>query len=127
MILPLTKQVSVLRKNDTLTYLQTRFLYCQLGCSNTYASSHDNDNPTYLPNINIIVTLKSKHLGHGGGGRVLSVLVFYCNDPSQNPAQAYSFSVKHVLKKNENKQKKTGACPFLKQTFLADKLFCKML
>ena len=29
-----------------------------------------------------------------GGGQVVTVLAFYSNDPSSNPAEAYSFSVK---------------------------------
>ena len=36
---------------------------------------------------------------------MFSVLAFYSNDPSSNPAVAYSFYVKFVLEKNENKQK----------------------
>ena len=35
-------------------------------------------------------------------GQVDSILAFYCNDPSLNPAV---FSVKFVFEKNENKQK----------------------
>ena len=35
----------------------------------------------------------------GGGGQVVSVLAFYTDDPSSNPA------VKFVFEKNENKQK----------------------
>ena len=34
--------------------------------------------------------------------QVVSVLAFYSDDPSSNPAQAYSFSVIFVLEKNEN-------------------------
>ena len=36
-----------------------------------------------------------------GGGQVVSELAFYSDDPSSNPAEAYSFSVKFVLEKNE--------------------------
>ena len=34
-----------------------------------------------------------------GGGQVVSVLTFYFDDPSSNPAEAYIFYVKAVLKK----------------------------
>ena len=43
---------------------------------------------------------------------VVSVLAFYCDDPSSNPAGVYNFSVKIVVKKNENKQKEAGDGPF---------------
>ena len=46
-----------------------------------------------------------------GGGQVVSVLAFYSNDPSLNPAEAYSFSVKYVFEKN-NKQKEAGVHEF---------------
>ena len=50
-----------------------------------------------------------------GGGQVVSVLTFYSDDPSLNPAEAYSFFLlKCVLEKNENKQKEAGVGPFLK-------------
>ena len=32
-------------------------------------------------------------------GQVVSVLDFYFDDPSSNPAEAYSFSLKFVVKK----------------------------
>ena len=48
-----------------------------------------------------------------GGGQVVSVLAFYTNDPSSNPAEAYSFSVKFVFEKNKNKQKEARGGPFL--------------
>ena len=36
-----------------------------------------------------------EHISLGrGGGQVVSVLAFYSNDPSSNPAEAYSFSCK---------------------------------
>ena len=38
-----------------------------------------------------------------GGGQVVSVLAFYSDDPSSNPAEVYNFSVKIVIEKNENK------------------------
>ena len=50
-----------------------------------------------------------------GGGQVVSVLAFYSDNPSSNPADAYSFSVQIVFEKNENKQKEAGVGPFLKK------------
>ena len=47
-----------------------------------------------------------------GGGQVVSVLTFYSDDLSSNPADAYSFSVKFVFETNENKQKEAGVGPF---------------
>ena len=47
-----------------------------------------------------------------GGGQVVSVLAFYSDDPSSNPADAYSFSVQIVFEKNENKQKEAWVGPF---------------
>ena len=35
--------------------------------------------------------------GRGGGGQVVSVLAFYFNDPSSNPADAYSFVCKILV------------------------------
>ena len=43
-----------------------------------------------------------------GGGQVVSVLAFFSDDPSSNPAEAYSFSVNLVFEKNENTQKRPG-------------------
>ena len=36
-----------------------------------------------------------------GGGQVVTVLAFYSNDPSSNPAEAYSFSVKFCFWKEQ--------------------------
>ena len=48
------------------------------------------------------------------GGQVVRVLAFYSDNPSSNPAEAYSFlSVKFVFEKKENKQKEAGDGPFL--------------
>ena len=49
----------------------------------------------------------------GGGGRVVSMPAFYSDDPSSNPADLYSFSLKFVFEKKENKQKDAGVGPFL--------------
>ena len=46
-----------------------------------------------------------------GGGQVVIVLAFYSDDPSSNPAEAYSFFCKIVFEKNENKQKEAGVGP----------------
>ena len=44
------------------------------------------------------------------------MLAFYSNDPSSNPAEAYSFfAVKFVFKNNENKLKETVVGPFKKK------------
>ena len=39
-----------------------------------------------------------------GGGQMVSVLAFCSYNPSSNLADTYSFSVKFVFEKNENKQ-----------------------
>ena len=44
---------------------------------------------------------------------MVSVFVFYSDDPSLNPADAYSFSVQFVIETNENKQKEAGLAHFL--------------
>ena len=51
----------------------------------------------YYPKGPYFVT---KHLGRTGrgGGQVVSVLAFYSDDPSSNPAEVYNFSVKLLLK-----------------------------
>ena len=49
---------------------------------------------------------------------MVSVLTFQSNDPSSNPAEAFTFSAKFVLEKNDNTQeagvgilfKKFGIC-----------------
>ena len=43
-------------------------------------------------------------------GPVVSVLVFYTDDPSSNPAEAptYNFSWKELFQKNENNHKEVG-------------------
>ena len=40
-----------------------------------------------------------------GGGQVISMLSFFSNDVSLNPAEAYSFSLKVCDRENENVQK----------------------
>ena len=60
----------------------------------------------------IFYFFETYNLGRGGG-QVVSVLAFHSDDPSLIPAEAYSFSVKFVFEKNENKQKEAGVGPFL--------------
>ena len=52
----------------------------------------------------------------GRGGQVVNKLALKSDDPSSNPADAYSFSVKILFEKNENKQKEAGIGSFLKAT-----------
>ena len=47
---------------------------------------------------------------------MVNVLNFDSDDSSSNPAETYSFSIKFVLVKNENKQKEAGVGPFLYKT-----------
>ena len=49
-----------------------------------------------------------------GGGHVVIMLAFYSNNPSSNPAEAYSFYVKIVFKKKKNKQKEARFGTFKK-------------
>ena len=53
-----------------------------------------------------------------GGGQVVSKLAFYSNNLSSNPTDAYSFSVKFVFEKNENKQKEAVVGPLKRLTYL---------
>ena len=41
-----------------------------------------------------------------GGGQVVSVLAFYSDDPSSNPAEVYIYSVQFVFEMNENNYNK---------------------
>ena len=45
---------------------------------------------------------------------MVSMLAFYSDNLSSNPADAYSFSVEFVFEKNENKQKEAGDGTFIK-------------
>ena len=49
-----------------------------------------------------------------GGGQVVSVLAIYSNDPSTNPAEAYSCFCFIVFEKNENIHKEAGVGPLEK-------------
>ena len=46
---------------------------------------------------------------------MVSMLAFYSDDLSSNPAEAYCFFCKIVFEKNENKQKEAGVGPLLKK------------
>ena len=43
-----------------------------------------------------------------GGGQVVSVLAFYSDNPSSNPAEVYNFSVKLLLKRTKINKKLAG-------------------
>ena len=43
-----------------------------------------------------------------GGGQVVSVLAYYSDDLSTNPAEAYSFSIKFLLEKIEINKERPG-------------------
>ena len=47
-----------------------------------------------------------------GGGQVVSVLAFYSDNPSSNPAEVYNFSVKLLLKRTKINKKEAGVGPF---------------
>ena len=47
-----------------------------------------------------------------GDGEVVSVLAFYSDDPSLNPTEANSFSVKFVFEKNEKNKYRPGFAHF---------------
>ena len=60
----------------------------------------------------IAISVQDNYLVLGrGGGQMVSVLAFYSDDPSSNPADAYSFFVKLVFEKIENKQKEAEVGP----------------
>ena len=63
-----------------------------------------------------------------GGGQVVIVLAFYSDDPSLNPAEAYSFFCKIVFEKNEKNKKRGLGWPTLnKERYAWDgalKIFC---
>ena len=58
-----------------------------------------------------------------GGGQVVSLLAFYSNDPSSNPAKVYSFFCNIVFEKNENKQKRGRVWPTLKKYYKWEKCY----
>ena len=46
-----------------------------------------------------------------GGGQVVSVLAFYSDNPSSNPAEVYNFSVKLLLKRTKINKKRGRVGP----------------
>ena len=62
----------------------------------------------------LIGNTKKLFLGRGGG-EVVSVLAFYSDDPSSNPAKVYKFSVKLLLKRTKINKKEAGVDPFFKK------------
>ena len=59
-------------------------------------------------------TLRPTRVDIGGraGGLVVSVLAFYSDDPSSNPAEVYNFSVKLLLKSTKINKKRPGLAHF---------------
>ena len=47
-----------------------------------------------------------------GGGQVVSVLAFYSDNPSSNPAEVYNFSVILLLKRTKINKKRPGLANF---------------
>ena len=94
-----------------LIKLQIQVFFCQHLNVSSKLNGFMEPNPGSLCNE---LTLQTNGRG---GGQVVSVLTFYSDDRSQNPAESYSFSVKFVFEKNESKQKGSGLDPFsLKKT-----------
>ena len=54
-----------------------------------------------------------------GGGQVVSVLAFYSDNPSSNPAEVYNFSVILLLKRTKINKKRPGLANFLKKIVFA--------
>ena len=54
--------------------------------------------------------------GRGGGGEVVSVIAFYCDDPSWNPVEFYNFMLNLLLKRTKVNEKEVGIGP-LSNTF----------
>ena len=55
-----------------------------------------------------------ENLGRGGG-QVVSMLAFYSDNPSSNPAEVYNFSVKLLLKRTKINKKEAGVGPLEKK------------
>ena len=62
-------------------------------------------------------TLKNLERWGRGGGQVVSVLTFYSNDPSSNPAEVYNVSVKLLLKRTKINKKEAGLAHFFKKNY----------
>ena len=50
---------------------------------------------------------------------MVSVLAFYSDNPSSNPAEVYNFSVKLLLKRTKINKKRPGLAHFKKKVLLA--------
>ena len=66
-----------------------------------------------IPHMTVHLNLSRYGLVHiyldsGGGGLVVSMLVFYSGNASSNPAEAYSFSIKFCLKRTKINNKGPG-------------------
>ena len=53
--------------------------------------------------------------GSGGCGQVVSMLAFYSDDPSSNPAEAYSFFCKICIWKDRKQTKESVVGPIKKR------------
>ena len=58
-----------------------------------------------------------------GGGQVVSMLAFYSDDPSSNPAEVCSFSVKLLWKRTKINKKEDGVGPFKKMKTIDSNFF----
>ena len=61
-----------------------------------------------------LLSILCSQTGASGGGQVVSMLAFYSDNPSSNPAEACIFSVNFVFEKNENPHKRGSGWPILK-------------
>ena len=81
-------------------------------CSGSYLSKK----PHLEGSPNLWINHLDKIVKQGcGGGQVVSVLAFYSDDPSSNPAEVYNFSVKLLLKRTKINKKEAGVGPFKKK------------
>ena len=60
-----------------------------------------------------IILDKKEVNGRGGGGEVVSVIAFYCDDPSSNPVEFYNFMLNFLLKRTKVNEKEVGIGPLL--------------
>ena len=72
---------------------------------------------TLKDKFDFLPIFKQKYSGHGGG-QVVSMLAFYSNDPSLNPADAYSFCCYIVFERMKINKKEAGVGPFKKTKIL---------
>ena len=67
---------------------------------------------TVFPGKKMLVTnIFSIDVGRGGGGQVVSVLVFYSANLSSNPADVYSFFCKICVEKTKMNKKRKKSWP----------------